>query len=145
MDIKQISVFIENKPGRLAAITKFLAEHEVDIRAVSIADTRDFGILRLIVDDPDKTVKLLRDEGYTVSITSVIAVAMEDEPGSLAHILEILYHSGVTVEYMYAFITRKDHDAYVVLRVEDEKARVASNILEKNGVVLASPDEIYSL
>lgn len=145
MDIKQISVFVENKPGRLATITKFLGENHVDIRALSIADTRDFGILRLIVDNPDQTITLLREAGYTVSITSVIAVAMSDEPGSLAKVLEILYMAGITVEYMYAFITRTKDHAYVVLRVEDTKDGRARDILMNNDIHLASSEDIYSL
>ena len=143
MNIKQISVFVENKPGRLAAITKFLGEHQVDIRALSIADTRDFGILRLIVDKPDDTVALLKEAGYTVSITYVIAVAMSDEPGSLAKVMDILYMNGIGVEYMYAFITRTKDNAYVILRVEDNLKAI--DILTKNEIKLATPDQLYSL
>lgn len=145
MNMKQISVFVENKPGRLAKITKFLGEVGVDIRALSIADTRDFGILRLIVNNPDETVKLLKEAGYTVSITTVIAAAMPDEPGSLAKVLDILYQNGVTVEYMYAFITRTKEDAYVVLRVDEQSSTKAVDILQKNDVKLANPETVYSL
>lgn len=143
MNIKQISVFVENKPGRLARITRFLGDNKVDIRAMSIADTRDFGILRLIVDDPEKTVDMLKKEGYTVSITKVIAVALNDKPGGLADIMEILYQNAISVEYMYAFITRTKDNAYVILRVEDNVKAI--DILTKNEVKMAKSEEIYSL
>jgi len=143
MNIKQISVFVENRPGRLAEITRFLGDNQVDIRALSIADTKDFGILRLIVDEPDKTVQLLKDNGYMVSITHVIAVAMTDEPGSLANVMEILYKNAISVEYMYAFITRNKENAYVIVRVGDNLKAV--DILLKNGIQLAKPEDVYAL
>jgi len=104
MKIKQISIFLENKQGRLAAVTKLLAEEGVNIRALSIADTSDFGILRLIVNEPDKAYKVLKEQGFTVSMTEVIGVAMSDEPGGLAGVMEILEKRQVNIEYLYAFV-----------------------------------------
>ncbi len=143
MIIKQISVFVENKPGRLAEITKFLGDNKIDIRALSIADTTDFGILRLIVSDPEKTVSLLKSEKYTVSITHVISVAINDTPGSLADVIGVLYKDGISVEYAYAFITRTRDKAYVILRVEDNDKAI--KILQDNNIELAKSEDIYNV
>ena len=107
MTIDQLSVFVENKAGKLAEITAVLADEGIDIRAMSIADTKDFGILRLIVNDADKAVSALKREQYIVSVTKVIAVAISDTPGSLAAVLRILSDNAISIEYMYAFITRR--------------------------------------
>lgn len=121
MTIDQLSVFVENKAGKLAEITAVLADEGIDIRAMSIADTKDFGILRLIVNDADKAVSALKREQYIVSVTKVIAVAISDTPGSLAAVLRILSDNAISIEYMYAFITRRREDAYVVFRVEENE------------------------
>lgn len=139
MLIKQISVFVENKEGRLAEITETIAKAGVDIRALSIADTTDFGILRLIVDKPHETEKVLRDSGFTVSVTSVIAVGIDDVPGGFAKPMRVLANAHIDVEYMYAFISRDTKKAYVILRVNDnataakalEEAEIA--LLDENG------------
>ncbi len=141
--IKQISVFVENKPGRLAEITKVLKEKNVDIRALSIADTTDFGILRMIADNPDLALEALRSEGLTVTTTDVIAVGIEDRPGGLYGILSALNEKGISVEYAYAFITRKAEGAFVIIRVEDNAAAV--EILRKAGVKLLTPEEVYTI
>src|SRR3974377_1387822 len=104
MKVKQISVFLENKSGRLAGVTKALGDNNINIRALSIADTTDFGILRLIVSDPEKAVNILKAEDFTVSETSIIAVQIPDNPGGLAGILQILDGSKINIEYMYAFV-----------------------------------------
>lgn len=130
MIIKQISVFVENKRGRLAEITKVLEKNNIDIRALSIADTKDFGILRLIVNNPDQAEKVLKDEGFTVSLTKVIAIGIDDKPGGLASAMDVLYQNQISVEYMYAFISRTEETAYVILRVEDNEK--ALEILEAN-------------
>lgn len=106
MQIKQLSIFVENKAGRLAEITAVLAEANVDIRAISIADTSDFGILRLIVDHPDEAVEALKKAGMTVSLTSVIAIGIHDRPGEFAKAMRILADEHIAIEYMYAFISR---------------------------------------
>ena len=105
MTVKQISVFLENKPGQLRAFTEVLAKRGIDMRALSLADTRDFGIARLIVDDWNKADQVLREEGYVFSTTPVLAVAIPDEPGGLNRVLAFLGDNGVIVEYTYAFIT----------------------------------------
>lgn len=143
MTIYQISVFVENRVGRLSEITGVLAKEGLDIRAMSIADTSDFGILRLIVDQPDKAVKVLREAGITVSKTEVIAVRLRDEPGGLHEILMQLGEYGITVEYVYAFITRKSEDAYVILRVEDNDRAV--QILKENGFETLRDEDVYGI
>lgn len=125
MTVKQISVFLENKPGQLRSFTEVLAKRGIDMRALSLADTRDFGIARLIVDDWNKADQVLREEGYVFSTTPVLAVAIPDEPGGLNRVLAILGDNGVNVEYTYAFITRKLDEAYMIFRVEDNDKAVA--------------------
>ena len=124
MIIKQISVFVENKSGRLAEITKILADNGVDIRALSLADTTKFGILRFIVDEPERAEKALRDAALTVSITDVIAVSVEDQPGGLAYPLRILDEKGINVEYIYAFVGAPHDKAFVILHVDDNQRAV---------------------
>ena len=143
MFINQISVFIENRPGRLSAITKVLGDNNIDIRALSLADTATFGVLRLIVDSPEKAESVLRENGFTVSITRVIAVEVKDAPGGLHSTLERLRAADISVEYAYAFITRKEEGAFVILRVEDNDAAVEH--LKESGVRMLSAEEIYSL
>ena len=106
MFLKQLSIFVENKHGRLAEITGLLTKHEIDIRALSIADTTDYGILRLIVDKPDKAKKALQEEGFTVSLTNVIAVAIDDTPGALANVVKVLCDHEIGIEYVYAFLNQ---------------------------------------
>lgn len=143
MFIKQISIFIENKPGKLSAITKLLAENDIDIRALSVADTKDFGILRLIVDKPDKTLEVLKNADCTVSQTNVIGIGIGDKPGGLAAAVECLYSANISVEYMYAFITKKENEAYVILRVENNDK--ALEALKENGFAILTADEVYDM
>lgn len=131
MIIKQISIFVENKPGRLAEITEVIAENNINIRALSVADTTNFGILRIIVDEPEEVEKVLKNAGLTVSITSVITACIHDKPGGLASVLKLLSSHGIQIEYMYAFIAKSDNEAYVVMRIEDEKTAV--KLLMENG------------
>lgn len=119
MIIKQISVFIENRSGRLAEVTSIIAEAGCSIRALSIADTTNFGILRLIVDDYEKAEKALKEKGLAVSLTNVVSVRIEDNPGGLAKVLQLLSESNFTVEYMYAFISKSDNEAQVVLYIDN--------------------------
>ena len=136
MVICQISVFIENKPGRLYEVVKTIADGGIDIRALSLADTTDFGILRLIVSDTAKAMELLRENSITATQTNVIGVKLGDTPGELANILEILKTAEVAVEYSYAFLTHTNNEACVVLRVEDNDA--AGRALIDAGVTLVS-------
>jgi hypothetical protein len=143
MAVKQISVFLENKSGRLAAVTKLLAEKQVNIRALSIADTSDFGILRLIVDDPDKAHKALKEGGFTVSATDVLAVAVPDTPGGLAPALAVLEEAGVNIEYLYAFVAQRADMAMVLFKVNDTERAAAALI--KAGFGVPGPAEVYSI
>ncbi len=143
MLIKQISVFVENKEGRLAEITETIAKAGVDIRALSIADTTDFGILRLIVDKPHETEKVLRDSGFTVSVTSVIAVGIDDVPGGFAKPMRVLANAHIDVEYMYAFISRDTKKAYVILRVNDNAT--AAKALEEAGIALLDENGFHDM
>ncbi|MEL7563918.1 MAG: ACT domain-containing protein [Dehalobacterium sp.] len=143
MKVKQISVFLENKCGRLAAVTKLLAEAGVNIRALSIADTSDFGILRLIVDKPEIAYQALKEHGFTVSTTEVIAIEMPDVPGGLARVLEILDQEKVNLEYLYAFVGQSGHEAMNIFRVERIDEAVAA--LQNNNIKVLSGEEVYSL
>ncbi len=141
MKVKQISVFLENKSGRLAKVSKVLGDRRINIRALSIADTTDFGILRLIVSDPEQALTALKDEGFTVSATDVIAVQVPDRPGGLAGILSILDESGINIEYMYAFVGKTLDDAVVVFRVEEIDRAIA--LLGGKGVTLLHGEQVY--
>ncbi len=143
MTVKQISVFLENKPGRLSGLTKVLRENQIDMRALSIAETPDFGILRLIVDDSYKTACVLKEAGYICSITPVLAAEVPDEAGGLDSILEILGNNGINLEYTYAFITRKAGVAYMVFRVEDNEKAV--DVLAANRVHLICQEDLSEL
>ena len=130
--IKQLSVFAENKPGRLAAVTEKLYENGINIKAFTIAEAGDFGIIRMVVDKTDEAYKILKDAGFTVSITDVLAVEVSDEPGSLYKIAKALGDAGVNIEYVYAF-TSGEHKALIILRVD--KIEEAIKILERDGVL----------
>ncbi len=142
MVIKQLSVFLENKKGRLAELTKLLASKSVDIRALCIADTTNFGILRMIVNNPQQAGETLSAEGFTVSLTQVIAIGIPDHPGGLSHALDILETNDISVEYMYAFTGRKSDTAYVIIRVEDTDRAIA--LLSAGGVTFLTNEEIGS-
>lgn len=141
MRISQISVFLENEAGRLANVAKILGGAEVNIRALSIADTADFGILRLIVDDPERAAAVLRGAGLTVSLTDVIAVEMPDRPGGLAQVLDALADARVNIEYMYAFVTQSAEGAVVVFRVDQLDEAIGALIAR--GLRLLSGDDVY--
>ncbi len=140
MFIKQLSIFVENKVGRLQSIINSLGENNVNIRALSIADTTDFGILRIIVDDPAKAKLVLKGMGVISKSTDVIAVYIDDKSGGLASVLNVISDAGIGIEYMYAFLGRKTGKALMVLKADDEE--MAENVLKSHGVELASPDEI---
>ncbi len=131
MVIEQISIFVENKAGRLAEITDIIAKNNINIKALSVADTTNFGILRIIVDEPKEVERVLKNEGLTVSITSVITACIQNRPGGLSEVLGLLALNNIAVEYMYAFIAKSDSEAYVVMRIEDEEAAV--KLLKDNG------------
>ncbi len=141
--IKQLSIFVENKAGRLAEITALLAKAGVDIRALSVADTTNFGILRLIVDKPAAAEQVLRDAGLTVSLTDVIAVGIPDQPGGFASAMKALAEKSIDIEYMYAFISRDEGRACVILRVENDQAAIAA--LSSGGIELLGEDRVYTM
>lgn len=143
MLIKQISVFLENKSGRLAEVTKILGQNNIDISALSIADTTDFGILRLIVNNPDEALKVLKESEFTVSSTNVIAIGVEDKPGGLSKALEILDKEEIGIEYMYAFVGKTSDEALVILRVDEDNKAI--DVLTKNGIKVLSSDKVYKL
>ena len=144
MSIKQISVFVENKPGALYALTAVLAQGQIDMRALSLAETKDFGIVRLIVNDLYKATTLLKDAGYVHSLTPVVGVAIPDVPGGLNRVLQVLTDAKVNVEYMYAFLGGKDVDhAYMIFRVADDKAAEAA--LAARGIQTLTQEQIGAL
>ena len=144
MSMKQISVFVENKPGALYALTAVLAQGQIDMRALSLAETKDFGIVRLIVDDLYKATTLLKDAGYVHSLTPVVGVAIPDTPGGLNRVLQVLTDARINVEYMYAFMGGKDVDhAYMIFRVEDPAAAAAA--LNARGIRVVEQEEMENL
>ena len=144
MTVKQLSVFVENRAGRLSKITRLLGEAGVNIRAMSIADTKDFGILRLIVDDSEKAQKVLKDNSFAVTITNVMAIRIADRPGGLADAMDSLYKDNISVEYMYAaFINASDETAYLILRVDKTDEGVTA--LTEGGFQLVSDEELKKL
>ena len=143
MSLKQLNIFVENKKGALVEITETLAEHQVNIRALSIADTEEFGILRLIVNDNETATKVLGEKDYLLKITDVVGVKIGDAPGKLSTALAVLDKEDINVEYLYAFMARTEKHAYVVLRVEDNDA--VESALESAGLHLISNEDICKL
>lgn len=143
MAIKQLTIFVENKQGALVSITDTLADNNVNIRALSIAETEDFGILRLIVNNEEAAEKTLKDAGYLIKITDVVGVKIGDAPGKLSQALSVLDKAGINTEYLYAFMARTEKHAYVVLRVED--IATAEKALEDAGFHLITEADICKL
>lgn len=143
MAVRQISVFMENKIGPLAEITTLLAQHQINMRALSVAETQDFGILRIIVEEPEKAEQVLKDNQIIFRESSVLAVLMEDRPGSMAAVVDQLAQAGIPVEYAYAFITRQADNACLILKVKEDEA--AEALLEKEGIRSLSEQELNTL
>jgi hypothetical protein len=143
MLIKQVSVFIENRKGRLAQFAKILGDNHIDMLAISIADTTDFGILRAIVNDYEKAYKAISEAGYTVTLTEVMAIGVEDRPGGMNKVLDLLNENDISVEYVYSFCRHVDGNAFVIFRVDDTKK--ALDVLTKNEVRLLTQSEVTSL
>ena len=141
--IKQISVFVENKSGRLSDILNVIGKNGIDISALSIADTTDFGIVRMIVNDPDKAAEILKSNNLVVKVTDVIALAVADKPGGHAGEIEKLKNAGISIEYMYAFIGKSDKGALVIVRVENPEK--ALEVLKDENVTVVSPEEVYRM
>ena len=143
MTVKQISVFVENKPGKLAELTSVLHQNNIDMRALSIAEAEDFGVVRIIVNDSYNTACVLKDAGYVMSITPVLAAAIDDKPGALDAILEILGEADINLEYIYAFLGRVRGEAYMVMRVSDPDK--AADVLAQKGIRLVGQSELENL
>ncbi len=143
MSIKQLTIFVENKQGAIVDITETLANHNVNIRALSIAETEAFGILRLIVNDEETAEKTLKEEGYLIKVTEVVGVKIGDAPGKLSSALAVLDKNNINLEYLYAFMARTEKHAYVVLRVENNKFAEAA--LEEAGFHLITEADINKL
>jgi hypothetical protein len=143
MKVEQLAVFLENKSGRLAAITKILSDNGINIRALSVADTADFGILRLIVDQTDKAKQVLKDAGFTVGMTNVVAVEVADRPGGLSGVLAVLNQVEINVEYMYAFVEKSGQNAVIIFRFDD--ADTAIEVLQNADIKILSGDEVRAV
>lgn len=143
MIIYQLSVFLENKPGRVSAALETLSDNNIDISALSLADTEEYGIMRLIVDNPELAKQVLNDAGVIVKINHVIAIAMSDVPGGAGKIMRILADAGVNVEYLYAFVGKVSGKALMVLRTDDQKK--AENILNASGYNTVEVRDIYRI
>lgn len=143
MKIKQLSIFVENKAGRLAEITNTLAEAKIDIRAISVADTTEFGILRLIVDDPERACEHLKKESVTVSLTEVIAVGITDTPGELAKAMTVLSENKIAIEYVYAFVSRDLGKASVILKVDDNDRAI--EVFKKENIEMLTSEQIHGM
>jgi len=143
MSVKQINVFIENEPGRLAEVTAALSEAKIDIRAIYVTDSSTYGMLRMIVDQPDEAKIVLMSKGFTVSISHVIAVSLKDVPGTLDKVLRLLSDNNIQLEYLYAYVGRLSTEAVVVLRVDDRVKTM--EIFESNKIPVIDDKEVYGI
>src|SRR5512136_1153177 len=142
MKVEQISIFLENKPGALENVTRLLKDSDINIRSLSLADTSDFGILRLIVNDANKALRVLNEHGMRVSRTSVVAVEVPDRPGGLHSILEVLAQHGINVEYLYAFIEKSGENAVIIFRFDSPDDAIS--ILQRKGFTVLPGEKLYS-
>ncbi len=143
MTTNQLSIFMENKPAQLVKVTETLKEKGIDIRAMSLADTKDFGIVRMIVSDVEKAQSAMREKGFMSTITKVMCVAMSDTPGGLHTIIQLMADAGINVDYLYACITEIGKDAYIVMHVDNEKK--AGEVLKEANIRMVTADEIAKL
>ncbi len=143
MTVRQLSVFLENKPGRLCAATDILAKEGINLSALTLADTSEFGILRLIVDQPDRAREVLMEAGIVVRISDVLAIAMDDAPGGAVGILHLLSDAGLNIEYMYACVGKQSGKALMVVRTDD--IELAEDILHRGGYGDVNPADVYRL
>ena len=142
-NVRQISVFMDNKPGQLSGVMEIIKESGINVRALSLADTKDFGILRIIVHDTEKAVDALKDAGYAVTVNEIVAITIPDSPGQLSRVLEILGKDNVNLEYLYAFTGASDRAVSFVLRVNDIDAAAAS--LTKGGIIQLTENDIADM
>ncbi len=143
MLVKQISIFIENKAGRIADATSCMADAGIDLRAMSVADTSGFGVLRVIVDEPDEAIRALKECGFTVNTTDVIAILVPDKPGSLSEVLAVIKEHHMDIEYMYAFMSKFEKQAVVILKIDN--VFEASKVLTDNNILLLEADMLYKI
>ena len=143
MAIKQLTVFVQNKKGTVASVTDILSQNNINLRALSIAETQDFGILRMIVNDEAAAERVLADSGYLIKVIDVVGVKIGDEPGKLSEALAVLDNANINLEYLYAFMARTEKHAYVVLRVEDNA--IAEQLLGDAGFKMISEDDVKTL
>ena len=141
MSLQQLSVFVENRPGSLVSVLKTLAGAKIDLNGLSVADTTEFGELRLILSDPARGEEVLQEAGFIVKATDVLAIDVNDTPGGLFQIADMLSSHGLNIEYMYAFGTKKDHHAMIIFKTEDN--RKAADILKDGGVHVLDSQEVY--
>ena len=142
-NVRQISVFMDNKPGQLSGVMVIIKESGINVRALSLADTKDFGILRIIIHDTEKAVDALKDAGYAVTVNEIVAITIPDSPGQLSRVLEILGKDNVNLEYLYAFTGASDRAVSFVLRVNDNDAAAAS--LTKGGIIQLTENDIADM
>lgn len=143
MQVEQISVFLENKAGRLSEVTGILAEARVNIRALALADTSDFGVLRLIVDNNAHAISVLKENGFTVGKTEVVAAQVKDEPGGLNYILETLRANDINVEYMYAYVRHTGQDAVMIFRFDNVSAAI--EVMQKHDITVIDGPRLYEM
>jgi len=143
MKVEQISIFLENKPGGLEEVTRLLKDADINIRTLSLADTTDFGILRLILNDVEKASRVLKENGLRFSRTTVVAVEVPDRPGGLHEILAVLTKNGINVEYLYAFVERSGQNAVIIFRFDAPEAAIG--VLQKNGLTVLPGSRLYAL
>ena len=143
MKVEQISIFLENKPGGLEEVTRILKDAEINIRTLSLADTSDFGVLRLIVNDVDRASQVLKEQGFRISRTLVVAVEVPDRPGGLHGILEVVSKNGINVEYLYAFVERSGEHAVIIFRFDAPEKAI--EVLQKNGMTVLPGAKLYGL
>ena len=142
-NVRQISVFVDNKPNQLAGVMKMIKECRINVRALSLADTSDFGIVRMIVNDTDKTVEKLKAASYAVTVTEVVAISIPDSPGQLSRVLDILGGSNVNLEYLYTFLGKSDRSVSFVIRVDD--IANASEALTDGGIIQLTENDIAEM
>jgi len=143
MKVEQLSIFLENKPGGLEQVTRILKDAGINIRTLSLADTTDFGILRLIVNDVDAAALVLKTQGLRVSRTTVVAVEVPDRPGGLHGILEVLSGNAINIEYLYAFVEKSGQNAVIIFRFDDPDTAI--EVLQKNGLTVLPGAKLYAL
>ena len=143
MKIRQISLFLENRKGRLHDVCSLLGEKRINIRALTIAETDEFGVLRMVVDSPDEAVDVLKEKGFVATVTEIVAVEVDDRPGGLARVLSVVTESGLNIEYMYGFVEKKSDRALMVFRFDDPDKAV--KLMKENDVPVIGQQEIKSL